>query len=369
MEALTSLRVSMLSPCYWPEVRRGTERMVHQLSSGLIGRGHEVTLITSHAGPGSRRVEDGLQVIRVRRPPDGLLRRLAFEDHLTHVPLSYRALRAEHGDVAHAWFTTDALAAGRWRRVTGRPAVLSYMGVPDRKGLAWRRARRAITARALERCDAVVVLSRHAARAFRDSLGADARVIYPPVDLQVFTPGAGRAEVPTILCTAVPDEPRKRVPLLATAFRLVRAQRPEARLVLLRPSDRRLERELAAPGVEFVEPVEDASVLASRYREAWITVLPSLNDSFGIVLAESMACGTCVVGTNADAIPEVIDRPEVGRLFDGGEHELARALLDGLELAGDPATPAACRRRAEDFSADRCTSAYEELYRELLERR
>jgi hypothetical protein len=41
-------------------------------------------------------------------------------------------------------------------------------------------------------------------------------------------------------------------------------------------------------------------------------------------------------------------------------------LLEGLELAADPATPALCRRRAEELSIDRCVEAYEALYRELL---
>jgi glycosyltransferase involved in cell wall biosynthesis len=98
-------------------------------------------------------------------------------------------------------------------------------------------------------------------------------------------------------------------------------------------------------------------------------VLPSRDEAFGLVLTESLACGTPVVGSNDGGIPEIVDRPEIGRLFDGEDPAvLARALLEVLELAGDPATAGACRARAEDFSTDRCTDAYVALYRELLER-
>jgi phosphatidylinositol alpha-mannosyltransferase len=79
-----------------------------------------------------------------------------------------------------------------------------------------------------------------------------------------------------------------------------------------------------------------------------------------------MACGTPVVGAAREAIPEVVDSPAVGRLFEGSEPgALAAALLEAIDLAGDPATAAACRARAEQFSWARTTEAYLRLYREL----
>jgi teichuronic acid biosynthesis glycosyltransferase TuaC len=85
------------------------------------------------------------------------------------------------------------------------------------------------------------------------------------------------------------------------------------------------------------------------------------------VLVEALACGTPVVASNLDGMREVVDRDSVGRLFDGDdERALARALLETLELAEDAGTPQACRSRAEDFSTERTTEQYIELYRELL---
>jgi hypothetical protein len=44
---------------------------------------------------------------------------------------------------------------------------------------------------------------------------------------------------------------------------------------------------------------------------------------------------------------------------------VANALLEALDLARDPGTAAACRSRAEEFSAANCTDRYLELYASL----
>lgn len=367
------LRVAMLTPAFWPEVRRGTERMVHELASGLRERGHQPVVVTSHPGPPGRGEEEGVPVLRVPRPPQGRLRRRALEDYLTHVPLSYAALRAVRPAVAHAWFTTDAIAAGRYGRITGRPVVHSYMGIPDHGGLMWKRRRLQITLKAMKDADVTVALSRHAASEFKRWLGYDAPVIPPPVDVETFRPAGARSEHPVAVCAAVMDEAdgRKRVGLLVRAWPRVRREHPTARLLLNRPASRQLAEATAdvAGGIEIVT-MDDRHELAGLYASAWASVLPSRNEAFGLVLAEAMACGTPGVGSDRDGIPEVIDSPAVGRLFDGeDERALARAILEAFELAGEPATVEACRARAVRLSRQTCTAAYEELYRQLLERR
>ena len=213
-----SLRVALLSPCYWPEVRRGTERFARQLADGLIERGHRPSLITSHPGRPSTVVEDGLLVRRNRRPPERWLWRLGFESYLTHAPLSLGSLRRSGPDVAHALHHADALAAARWSRETGRPAVLSFMGIPPEEGFGHRRLHGRVMERAVAGTGELVVLSQAAAGRFERLLGVRARVIPPGVDTGAFTPGGERAGEPTIFCAADATEPRKRVPLLVEAF-------------------------------------------------------------------------------------------------------------------------------------------------------
>jgi glycosyltransferase involved in cell wall biosynthesis len=310
-----------------------------------------------------------MRVIRVPRPPQGVLVRHGYESYLTHVPLSYLALRSGTYDVAHALYPADALAAARWRRRTGRPAVLSYMGIPTRHWLSAQRGRTGVALRAVDGCDAVVVLSRHAAEAFRDSIGREARVIYPGVDLTRFRPSDRRAERPTIVCPAAVEEPRKHVRLLVDAFALIRERVPDARLVLSRPHNPRTAAragiDARAPGVEWRD-LDDDRIIARAYGEAWVAVLPAVDEAFGLVLIEALACGTPIVGYKAGGIPEIIDRDGIGRLFGRLEPAaLADAIVETLGLANDPLTVVGCRAQAERFSIERCTDSYVALYREL----
>lgn len=368
MTAGGPLSVALLNPFFWPEVRRGSERLVHDLAVDLLSLGVTPRLITSHRGRPSRSVEDGFPVVRNWRPPEKPLTLRRIEPLLSHVPLSYVSLRAGREDVAHAFYPTDTLAAIRWARGEDRVAVFSYMGLPTRPVLTSNRLRKSILERVMLESDAVTALTRAAGAAMWRWFGVEPRVIYPGVDLEAFVPGEGRSEHPTIACAGAVDDKRKRIDLLLRAFGRVRRELPDARLLLTRPPSERLAQQLTGggPGVELVSPERD---VASVFREAWTSGLTSYNEAFGLVLVESLACGTPVFGARDGGIPEIIDSPQIGRLFDGDdERDVARVIFETLELAEAAGTAAACRSRAEVFDTASSARAYRDLYRELLAR-
>jgi phosphatidylinositol alpha-mannosyltransferase len=367
VNARGKLDVALLNFGYWPEVQRGNERSVHDLAVELVERGSSATILTSHPGRPSRAIEEGVSVVRSWRPPERLLRMRKIHQNLTHVPFSYRELCRGGFDIAHAFFITDALASTRWAARTGRPAVVTLTGILTRANLSGVRLRKQLLEIAAERSDAVLAVSKANRDAIRRWLGIEARVIYPGVDLAGFSRGK-RAPHPTIACAADPGDPRKRVDLLVRAFARVRRDRPDAELLLIRPRDPDLARSLGErEGVRLLPEAVDTA--ATMFRSAWVSALCAHSEAFGLVLVESMACGTPVVGARDGGVPEIVDRPEVGRLFGGDdEQEVARALLEALELADSPGTAAACRDRAADFSAGNSAEAHISLYRELLGR-
>ena len=178
------LRLALAHPTYWPEVRRGAERLMHDLAVGLP---HEVTIVTSGV-PGVT-VEDGVRVIRLWHPPDGRVERRMFEPHLALLPLTYLTLRRGRYDLIQALQPGDAVAGIR----TGTPTIFSHMGIPHRQAIANRRARMRLTLEAVRGAAACTALSEHARDAFHRWLGVEAAVIPPPVDTERFSPGGERS--------------------------------------------------------------------------------------------------------------------------------------------------------------------------------
>ena len=343
---------------FWPEKRRGGERLIRDLSDALIARGHSARLVTSHRGRADRVDEDGLEVVRQWRPPERPFNALGLPPGTSHALPAWWSLRRADDDVVQAWTAPAALAAAH----SGKPSVFVFQGVLHEDDLAGRPRVRAMLMRAARGCDAVVAYSQVAAAAFTAITGVAARAIEPGIRLDAFTLGGADARTdaaaPVIFCAADPDEPRKRVRMLVDAFAEVRRERPEAELWLMPNVDPAIAH---APGVRIVDPGADRGALVALYRSASITVLPAFREAFGLVVVESLACGTPVVAMrDGGAAPGIVGDDRL--IADPDPAALARTLISALDTAPDAA---ACRRRAESFSIQRCAERHEALYDEL----
>jgi glycosyltransferase involved in cell wall biosynthesis len=122
-----------------------------------------------------------------------------------------------------------------------------------------------------------------------------------------------------------------------------------------------VEPHLGIRGIEYLGEVHHGTKV-ELLQDARATLFPiEWEEPFGLVMIESMACGTPVIATNRGAVPEVIDHGRSGIIV-GNYREMAAA----VEQA-DALDPLECRRFAEErFSPERMVDDYVQAYREAI---
>lgn len=378
------LDIVITSPFVWPWVRRGSERMLHDLTTFLAGRGHRVTVFST--GPKDDvEVREGITYHLLRQRYGMRLRQFnCCHDFAFRLQ---RELAAVDPDVVFSMNYFDAYAAIRARLRSGA----RYRVVFHSAGILTRRHFRAVPIDAwLFRsvhggANRTFVVSHAAGEVFRREFGIDPVVLHPPIVVEDFAPGgSGPApapgESPRIVFSGDADDRRKGARALCRAFPLVKERFPQARLVFAgragEATRKALLAECARSGtqrdVTFLG-LGKVSDLPALYQGASVTVLPSVAEAFGMVLAESLAAGTPVVGTRHGGITEIIDDDLVGRLFDPGDFHrqtdnfrgLAEAIVAVLERGKTPEVAAACKARAQRYSWTVLGPQYERALLEL----
>ena len=345
----------------------GAETHLHEIFGRLAARGHEVTLLVSgwKAGAEQERV-DGMEVHRAGgrytfnlAAPAYYRRRLMHRtfdvmvEDLNKVPLM-TPLWGRHPLtlLVHHLFGGTAfqeaalpLAAATW--VLERPLGRVYRRVPTMA--VSRSTARDLGARGL-REESIAVIPN----------GVDAGRCAPA------GPGE-RFETPTILYLGRLKR-YKRVDLPIRALAALQAEGTPVRLVVAGTGDqenalRSLAGELGvAEAVEFAGFVSEERKL-QLFRRAWVHVLTSPKEGWGITNLEAAACGTPTVASDSPGLRDSVVDGETGFLVPHGDvPALAgriRALIDDralLQRMGESA-----RRFARRFTWDRAATETEEF--------
>jgi glycosyltransferase involved in cell wall biosynthesis len=175
-------------------------------------------------------------------------------------------------------------------------------------------------------------------------------------------------------------EPRKNVPVLLAAYRVLIEREPNAPALVLAgqvtPEAEAWVAEAGTPplkGHVIVEGYVSSERRAELYAGAGVVVLPSLDEGFGLPALEAMALGIPVVASDVGALPEVVG--DAGMLVGpadvaGLAGALGRAYADS-ELAGRMRDAGLARARGFNWpeSARTLLGAYRDaLLREALQR-
>jgi phosphatidylinositol alpha-mannosyltransferase len=366
------VRVALVHPYSWPEVRRGGERYLHDLAWYLARAGHDVDVVTgSRRRPSVRRDADGVTWWRLPRLGRPRPEHRALTPMETFGAVAFPFLLRRRYDVVHALMPSGALAA----RLAGHPTVFTTLGYPSRADFPSPTHERLFRA-AVERAHVTTALSHAAAARVEAVAGRTAVGLYPGVRVDHFSPDLSpRTGAPRVLFPSDAAHPRKGVHFALLAVDCLLDRRPGLRIQLSPQSGF----DWVMPGLGERRPRVEAALddlgstldeLPARYRAATVTVLPATFEAFGLVLVESLAAGTPVVASREGGMPEVVSDERVGRLAPHGDvAALARALDEAIDLAADPATPARCVAHARRWSwEDVVGPAHEELYRSVARR-
>ena len=384
------MKVVFPYPTYWPYIRRGAERCIHDLSTYLADRGHEVDIITSKPGAGRVAYDGRVRVVYLRQMSHPLTYRYGplarlYAFGLAAVPHLVRG----NYDVAHMWSYSSVVAAPLLRT----RAKLPYLYHLIVKNHYWPgRVDRWLFNRLLRGANHVAALTPDGAREASERYHVPVDVLPPPVDMDRFRPMAGKDLAhPQVLFTGDLGDPRKGGPLLLRAWDEIHRRCPDARLVLAGPFGLvgfdfgadvyTLERLnlVRSPSARAAIDIPGPGALAelpATYARAAVTVLPSVEEAFGMVVTESLASGTPVVCSSTGGPGEIVgDDRRIGvtvpisTYFDLMSERAARlvadAVVQAIELARQPETVDACRAAAEPWSLSHVGAKLEQILEEM----
>ncbi len=180
----------------------------------------------------------------------------------------------------------------------------------------------------------------------------ESEVIYPPVEIDRFTPCTEKKDY---YLTASRMVPYKRIDLIVKAFTFL----PQKRLVVIGDGPEMKKIAAIAEGHPNIELVgyQDNEVLLKYMQEAKAFVFAAEED-FGIVPVEVQACGTPVIAYGAGGALETVIGYENNSLHATGiffEEQTAQIIVDAIERFEKIAkeiSPENCRKNAERFSPE-----------------
>lgn len=362
----------------------GSGALATELGIELAARGHEVHFITYAQPFRLTSFHERLYFHEVKVPHYPL-----FEYPPYSLALAVRMHEVAHAhdlDIMHAHYAIPhaeaAWVAKQMLREEGRDLrVVTTLHGTDITLVGQDPSFWAITRFSVDRSDGITAVSHHlkeeTLRAFEFD-ACDIRVVPNFIDPGVYRPGRDdchlRALAPhgeKIVMHISNFRPVKRVDDVVRIFAAIRQTVP-ARLVFIGDGPERTAASDLVQAMDLAEHVVFLGKLESVARLlacADLFLLPSAQESFGLVALEALASGVPVVGTGSTGLAEVVEHGRSGFLHPVGD--TAAMAASGARLLRDPELWQEFSARAREdavsrFSADLVVPMYERFYQEIL---
>jgi len=364
----------------------GGTPVVH-LVRELLRRGRRVVVVSLDPTVTDKVVRDGDLLKIVIGPYRQRARDRALDGFAAERSFLRQAIREEDVDIVHAHWTYEfalgALDSGLPALVTAHDAPFNVVRhMPD----AYRMIRLAMALAVARRARFMTAVSPYIAEHWRRRMffRKEIRVVPNGIPDRIFEYGKGsdrRTPVCRTYSSVLSGWGRmKNAATLLKAFRLVREELPEARLILFGPeygpgerAETWARREGLDGGIEFVGRLPFEELLPRMAAETEVFVLPSREESFSMAVVEAMAMRLPVIGgAGSGGLPFTLDHGNAGMLVDvRSPRELADAMVRmGRDGALRQRFADAGYRYARDrFSIEPVISLYEDAYERAAGRR
>ena len=368
-----------------PPSRGGAiERWIRDAAVRLAARGHEVHVVSRDHGDGraADRI-DGVHYHFITVPPpiDRGMAAVMFRG-VRHYRKAKALLKAIAPDVVHH----HSRPAGLWLSDSGGPrSVISLHSMDYGWSFGYARWDRRLFNRGFAAATRVLGVSnfiRHHTEQRYPIVTGKSETIYNGVDGTLFRPQAEPHDPPILYVGRV--EERKGIHVLLDAFeQVITKQRPRSRLRIVGPHSywhaapspyyqKLAERCGENPRIELRGPTYNDQELAALYRDAAVSVVPSVfPEALGLTSLEAQASGVPVVVSNSGGLPETVAAGTSGLVFDNGNAgQLAEAVLS---IVGNDERRRAMGAAARDwvmrtFSWDVIAAQLEQVYAEAMAR-
>ncbi|MEU5870505.1 glycosyltransferase family 4 protein [Glycomyces sp. NPDC047369] len=343
------MRIGIVSP-YSFDVPGGVQFHIRDLAETLIDAGHDVSVLapaTETEGLPDFVVSGGKAVAV---PYNGSIARLAFG------PRSAARVRKwcnEGGfDVIHVHEPLTPSLACLAVLNARCPVVATFHTAMTRSRIL--AAGKHMAQLVLENLSARIAVSPYARKVQVEHLGGGAVEIPNGVPVAFYrkaAPLADKPDGPTIGFMGRFTEPRKGFPILRDAFAALATDRPDLHLLVVGRGDP----EAAVAGLDpdvasrirFLGAVSDEEK-ASMLAGVDLYVAPNTGgESFGMILTEAMAAGTCVLASDIEAFSAVLDEGRAGELFAVGD--AADLAAKAARLLDEPDLRTAYVERANEW--------------------